>query len=109
LLVEGDVTIQDDGVALVLVSTFHGRSERRELTAPDCGELGEATAVLLAVALEPARAAAIERAAIERAAIEPATVGSRGPAVPEPPRPASSSASNGRVEPGPRAPSPELG
>jgi hypothetical protein len=63
LVVEGDVAITDEGAHLVLVSTFRGESERRELRAPDCAELGEATAVLLAVALEPARQEEIEHAA----------------------------------------------
>lgn len=53
LHVEGDVTLDDAGAHLVLVSTFGGVQERRELESPQCTELGEATAVLLAVALEP--------------------------------------------------------
>jgi hypothetical protein len=56
LAVQGAVTTTADGVALVLVSTFRGQTEHRELQARDCSELGEATAVLLAVALEPGRA-----------------------------------------------------
>jgi hypothetical protein len=59
LAVQGDVTTTPEGVLLVLVSTFRGQSEHRELRARDCAELGEATAVLIAVALEPARAQAI--------------------------------------------------
>lgn len=53
LHVEGDVTIDDSGARLQLVSTFRDATERREITATDCHALGEATAVLLAVALEP--------------------------------------------------------
>lgn len=57
LHVEGDVTVDDDGARLQLVSTFRGTTERREITATDCRALGEATAVLLAVALEPSATA----------------------------------------------------
>lgn len=53
LHVEGDVTVDESGARLQLVSTFRGTTERREITANDCASLGEATAVLLAVALEP--------------------------------------------------------
>ncbi|HWB76211.1 MAG TPA: hypothetical protein VG755_14675 [Nannocystaceae bacterium] len=53
LHVECDVTVDPSGARLQLVSTFRGTTERREITADDCGALGEATAVLLAVALEP--------------------------------------------------------
>jgi hypothetical protein len=73
LVVRGEITASPSGVDLVLVSTFRGQVERRELHAPDCRELGEATAVLLAVALEPTRTAEILEAT-------PATV------VPEAPR-----------------------
>ncbi len=59
LAVRGVVTASPAGLDLVLVSTFRDQVERRELHAPDCRELGEATAVLLAVALEPGRAAEI--------------------------------------------------
>lgn len=53
LHVEGDVTIDAAGAHLSLASTFRGVTERREITSTHCAELGEATAVLLAVALEP--------------------------------------------------------
>lgn len=53
LHVEGDVTIDAAGAHLSLASTFRGVTERRELTSTNCSELGEATAVWLAVALEP--------------------------------------------------------
>jgi hypothetical protein len=53
LHVEGDVTVDESGARLQLVTTFRGTTERREITAADCHALGEATAVLLAVALEP--------------------------------------------------------
>lgn len=56
LQVDGEVVEVDGGVALSMRSTFAGHSERRTLRAPSCSELGEATAVLLAIALEPSRA-----------------------------------------------------
>lgn len=56
LQVDGEVVVVDGGVALSMRSTFAGHSEQRTLRAPSCGELGEATAVLLAIALEPGRA-----------------------------------------------------
>ena len=67
LVVEGDVTLDGRGARLALASTFRGRTERRELLARDCDELAEATAVLLAVALEPSREAELEHPAKERA------------------------------------------
>lgn len=57
LHVEGDVTVDASGAHLTLASTFRGVTERREITSTSCDELGEATAVWLAVALEPSASA----------------------------------------------------
>lgn len=56
LYVEGEVATVEGGVELGLRSRFAGHDDRRTLRAPSCAELGEATAVLLAIALEPGRA-----------------------------------------------------
>lgn len=53
MTVAGEVVIGESGATLVLTTSFRGHDERRELAAADCSELSEATAVLLAVALEP--------------------------------------------------------
>lgn len=53
LHIDAVVTLDVAGAHLALASSFRGVTERREITTTDCRELGEATAVWLAVALEP--------------------------------------------------------
>lgn len=65
--VAGSVREDPDGFRLVLATDFDGRTEERELTAEACAELGEATAILLAFALEPELAASVSE-------LEPATI-----------------------------------
>jgi len=59
LAVEAVVTSRSDAFVLNLRSTFRGRTELREVRAHDCSNLGETTAVWLAIALEPGRAIAV--------------------------------------------------
>lgn len=51
--VTGTIEERAAGLSLTLTTDFRGQVERRELEAPSCDELGEATAILLAIALEP--------------------------------------------------------
>ncbi|MEM6295905.1 MAG: hypothetical protein AAGA54_31830, partial [Myxococcota bacterium] len=51
--VHAAVTEAPTGVTMTLTTTYAGRSDARTVTSPSCGSLEEATALLLAIALEP--------------------------------------------------------
>ncbi|MCH9684873.1 MAG: hypothetical protein K0V04_25785, partial [Deltaproteobacteria bacterium] len=51
--VTGIVEAHEGGYVLTLTTEFRGARETRGLRAPVCRELGDATALLLATALEP--------------------------------------------------------
>ncbi len=53
LRIDGVVVASAEGFTLELASTFRGETERRSLAADACTELADATALLIAVALEP--------------------------------------------------------
>ncbi len=77
----------DGGFDLELISSFRGVTEERELRAPRCEELIEATALLVAVALEPRhRAELLSSAAPEVAARVTSTEERMAPAAVEGPR-----------------------
>ncbi|MCH9687566.1 MAG: hypothetical protein K0V04_39395 [Deltaproteobacteria bacterium] len=62
LSVTGTIELREPGFGLILRTEFGGRVELRELVAPSCDELGEAAAILLAIALEPELAASVSAA-----------------------------------------------
>lgn len=56
MTVSASVSSEPGGYRLSLATEFLGLSDAREVTADACAELGETTALLVAMALEPARA-----------------------------------------------------
>ena len=54
MLVDGVVTHSDAGYKLVLSTRYAGQHDRRAIEASSCGALGESTALVVAVALNPA-------------------------------------------------------
>ncbi|MEX1368685.1 MAG: hypothetical protein AB1Z98_36495 [Nannocystaceae bacterium] len=84
VVVTGRIESREAGLRLRLTTDFRGRVEQRELEAPTCDELAEATAILLAIALEPGLEAVLEEVArAEPEDVEPGTE-LESNAVPEP-------------------------
>ena len=83
--VAGSVTEAPSGFRLVLATDFDGHAENRELSAEACADLGEATAILLAFALEPELAGSMPESALARdAEPEPEPESAPVTTVPEP-------------------------
>ncbi len=81
VVVVGRVEPTEGGLKLALSTDFRGRVERRELFGPTCDELAEATAIVLAVALEPELASSLP---VTAPTAQPETAQTEPETVPEP-------------------------
>ena len=88
-VVHATVTQAPDGVTMALTTTYAGRSDARTVTSASCASLEEATALLLAIALEPRLAPEPEPEGgePEGGELEPDDVEPEGPTLERPPAP----------------------
>ena len=101
MTVSASVSAESGGYRLWLATDFLGSHDTREVTADNCPELGETTALLIAMALEPMRAEALP------APSESVTFVESQAAIPPPPAPIEVVEARPRKEPAPEVRSPE--